>query len=347
MFKSKIVVGITLFIYFVINTSILTAGLINRDKNLKEKNSPQTLGTAETDTSNPAEITILSSEIVSMHATQTDCWLIIEGNVYDVSSFLNLHPGGAGEITSRCGTDTSQAFATKGKIPGIIHSTIAKKMLNDYFIGKLGDSIAVINPNSTNRFPTQSNNPIKLSNNTGAQPTIPPQLGISTSSVTLTASEVAKHATASDCWMIVSGLVYNLSGYASQHPGGSIMIPYCGKDGTTAFQTQGGQGSHSGTANNILSGFLLGPLNSVTQQASTGSTTPSSGTTTGTGTVTQNTTNTVSAGLPPQILSKYPNAIYVSGKYEDDGGWEGKINVSGVCKAVKVGSSGTIKEENC
>ena len=82
--------------------------------------------------------------------------------------------------------------------------------------------------------------------------------------VTLTPSEVAKHTSSNDCWMIVSGSVYNVTSYLPIHPGGANEIqPFCGKDGTKAFATQGGRGSHSGQAQNDLSTLLLGVLNAT------------------------------------------------------------------------------------
>lgn len=88
---------------------------------------------------------------------------------------------------------------------------------------------------------------------------------ISTSSVStnvkLTASEVAKHKTESDCYMILNGKVYDVTTYLPLHPGGaSRIIHYCGKDGTQAFDTKGGEGQHSNRANNDLSSLYKGDL---------------------------------------------------------------------------------------
>lgn len=38
------------------------------------------------------------------------CWTIVNGNVYDLTSWINQHPGGQGTILSMCGTDGSAAF---------------------------------------------------------------------------------------------------------------------------------------------------------------------------------------------------------------------------------------------
>jgi cytochrome b involved in lipid metabolism len=115
----------------------------------------------------------------------------------------------------------------------------------------------------------------------------------------LTASEVAKHSTANDCWMIISNNVYNLTSYVG-HPGGSTYVPYCGKDGTQGYDTKGNRGSgHSSYADSLLASYLVGAVGqSITIQ------TNSSNTPTSTSTKTPNNTTKV-----PQ--KNYPG-------YEDD-----------------------------
>ncbi len=83
-------------------------------------------------------------------------------------------------------------------------------------------------------------------------------------SVKLTSGEVAKHNKAADCWMIISGNVYNITSFIPQHPGGSVMVPFCGKDATVAYKTMGGLGrSHSKTADKLKQNYLLGSVNST------------------------------------------------------------------------------------
>lgn len=47
---------------------------------------------------------------VAAHASFSSCWTIINGNVYDLTSFIGAHPGGEGAILSLCGRDGTQAF---------------------------------------------------------------------------------------------------------------------------------------------------------------------------------------------------------------------------------------------
>ena len=49
-------------------------------------------------------------------------------------------------------------------------------------------------------------------------------------------SEVGAHSTASDCWLVLHGSVYNVSRFIDDHPGGPQLIAdWAGKDGTAAF----------------------------------------------------------------------------------------------------------------
>ena len=46
---------------------------------------------------------------VSKHSTADDCWVIVHGKVYDVTSFVPRHPGGA-MIYVKAGGECSQLF---------------------------------------------------------------------------------------------------------------------------------------------------------------------------------------------------------------------------------------------
>jgi cytochrome b involved in lipid metabolism len=38
------------------------------------------------------------------------CWTVVDNYVYNLTSWINLHPGGAGAILFLCGTDGTNAF---------------------------------------------------------------------------------------------------------------------------------------------------------------------------------------------------------------------------------------------
>lgn len=47
---------------------------------------------------------------VAEHSSRDDCWIVLHGQVFDVTRFLPLHPGGADVILAVAGTDASDDF---------------------------------------------------------------------------------------------------------------------------------------------------------------------------------------------------------------------------------------------
>jgi hypothetical protein len=85
-----------------------------------------------------------------------------------------------------------------------------------------------------------------------------PSASPTNNSSALTMEQVKKNNTASRCWSVINGNVYNLTNWISPHPGGEDAITrLCGTDGTKVFSNQ-----HRGDpqAESRLSGFLLGKL---------------------------------------------------------------------------------------
>ena len=73
-----------------------------------------------------------------------------------------------------------------------------------------------------------------------------------------TMEKVRENNSASSCWSIINGNVYDLTKWISSHPGGrSAITGICGRDGTSTFN-----GKHRGDGGpaSILTGYLLGPL---------------------------------------------------------------------------------------
>eukprot|EP00660_Eupelagonema_oceanica_P003174 gene3174-17065_t len=51
-----------------------------------------------------------TKEEVAKHNTKKDCWVIINGRVLDLTSFLPEHPGGKEAIAMYAGQDASEEF---------------------------------------------------------------------------------------------------------------------------------------------------------------------------------------------------------------------------------------------
>lgn len=52
----------------------------------------------------------LSTDDVAKHNTDKDVWVIIDGNVLDVTNFLKDHPGGKKAIMLYAGKDATEEF---------------------------------------------------------------------------------------------------------------------------------------------------------------------------------------------------------------------------------------------
>ncbi len=52
----------------------------------------------------------------------------------------------------------------------------------------------------------------------------------------ISTDELSRHNRESDCWVAISGVIYDLTTFLAEHPGGAaIIMKYAGKDGTDAF----------------------------------------------------------------------------------------------------------------
>ncbi|MGY3365191.1 cytochrome b involved in lipid metabolism [Bradyrhizobium sp. GM2.4] len=72
----------------------------------------------------------------------------------------------------------------------------------------------------------------------------------------VTREEVALHNTQNDCWIIISGKVYDITEWAPHHPGGAgIARMYAGKEATAEFGDY-----HSTEAVAHMANFCVGAL---------------------------------------------------------------------------------------
>ncbi|KII95300.1 hypothetical protein PLICRDRAFT_48262 [Plicaturopsis crispa FD-325 SS-3] len=72
---------------------------------------------------------IVTFEELKAHGTKDSLYLLIHEKVYDVSKFIDEHPGGDEVLTSEAGQDATEAFEDVG------HSDEARALLPDMFVG--------------------------------------------------------------------------------------------------------------------------------------------------------------------------------------------------------------------
>merc|ERR1711933_76223 len=74
-----------------------------------------------------------SLEEVAKHTSKSDCWVVVGGQVLNVTSFLSQHPGGELAILTFAGKDATEEF-------NMIHPPdVIQKYAPDAIIGALGE----------------------------------------------------------------------------------------------------------------------------------------------------------------------------------------------------------------
>lgn len=90
-------------------------------------------------------IRIYTADDVATHSNASSCWVSRAGKVYDVTGFLNDHPGGDDLILQHAGKDIEEAMKDKLEHE---HSDSAYDMLEELSIGRLGSGEAVVRDGS-------------------------------------------------------------------------------------------------------------------------------------------------------------------------------------------------------
>lgn len=89
----------------------------------------QTASASPSPTQTSAALTLAE---VAKRNTQSECWVAIDGNVYDLTEWIRQHPGGSGAIRSLCGTDGTNQFLSQHGGESRPSST-----LDRYYLGPL------------------------------------------------------------------------------------------------------------------------------------------------------------------------------------------------------------------
>ncbi|KAG9047846.1 fatty acid alpha-hydroxylase [Tulasnella sp. UAMH 9824] len=86
-------------------------------------------------------VRIFTREDLVNHNNTSSCWISRNGKVYDVTSFLQDHPGGDDLILNYAGKDVEEIMKDADEHD---HSDSAYEMLEEYCIGRLGTDAAIV-----------------------------------------------------------------------------------------------------------------------------------------------------------------------------------------------------------
>lgn len=75
-------------------------------------------------------IKMFTMEEIEKHNSEESAWIVVDGGVYDTTSYLDDHPGGPASIIMNAGADATEEFMA-------IHSPAAQKQLEDFYIGEV------------------------------------------------------------------------------------------------------------------------------------------------------------------------------------------------------------------
>lgn len=141
---------ISLFIFWAVVTAILVAGLVFYQGSKSSNSTGSKIDTLTQEKINKSKTSgqtlILNMTEIAKHNKSTDCWMLISGKVYDITSYFGTHPGGNRTMAPTCGTDATAAYATRdpyatSSSSRVAHSSRAQNMLNDYYIGDFNQSL--------------------------------------------------------------------------------------------------------------------------------------------------------------------------------------------------------------
>ncbi len=112
----KRITGVILFGVIVVGIVGLVVGIVDNETKTASTTSGNTntgSGGTATGTTGDTGGKITLSEL-AIHNKQSDCWVVYKGKVYDLTSWLPIHPGSPEAILPYCGnTGFEKAFTDK------------------------------------------------------------------------------------------------------------------------------------------------------------------------------------------------------------------------------------------
>lgn len=92
---------------------------------------------------------IITLEELKQHKDGKSLWMAIHDKVYDVTKFLEEHPGGEEVLLEQGGSFATEAFEDVG------HSTDARELMEQYEIGELPENERETKKTTSKSLPTE------------------------------------------------------------------------------------------------------------------------------------------------------------------------------------------------
>jgi cytochrome b involved in lipid metabolism len=93
------------------------------------------------------EVQCITVEEMQQHGSASDCWMEIHGDVYDLTAYAQVHPGGARVVIDVCGTRATQRY-------GMFHQQSLLSQVQSDKVGVLSDGSGIVEiPHNTPTMP--------------------------------------------------------------------------------------------------------------------------------------------------------------------------------------------------
>jgi cytochrome b involved in lipid metabolism len=117
-------------IYIIVGLLVLGAGGFFLYEQKVEKDLNDFVATTENQVTVASTSTYTMSD-VSLHANKSDCWMVIENSVYNVTAFVDKHPGGE-VILEGCGKDATSYFkGVREHVKPLVQAILAKLKIGE------------------------------------------------------------------------------------------------------------------------------------------------------------------------------------------------------------------------
>lgn len=143
--NSKVIAGVIVLVLVVVAAFLFVASSPDNSDSSQSNNSAATASGADRETQNNQKQTLetFTLEEVATHNSREDCWTVINGSVYNLTSYIPRHSGGD-NILSACGVDATSYFNGQqagqlGEVNDHTTSSTALSQLSQLKIGTLAD----------------------------------------------------------------------------------------------------------------------------------------------------------------------------------------------------------------